>query len=162
MSGNADTPDDGAGRRDDGPPRSVAAEAALLVELLSHRGSFGGTSAGSGPRAGSGTEPDLGSDSPTGEGECTCGGATPAACRVCPVCQVIAFVQKINPDTIERIADFATFAATTLRDLASAQRTASAPKAATGDATEPDPGRPGSGSGSSQSQSQSSEREDRP
>jgi hypothetical protein len=55
-------------------------------------------------------------------GECTCGGSTPAACRVCPVCQLIAFVQQVNPDTIDRVADFIGFAATALRDLASAQR----------------------------------------
>ncbi len=55
-------------------------------------------------------------------GECTCGGTTPAACRVCPVCQLIAFVQQVNPDTIEKVADFVGFAATALRDLATAQR----------------------------------------
>lgn len=64
------------------------------------------------------------------------------------MCQVIAFVQKINPDTIERIADFATFAATALRDLASAQRadstTEATTEATTEDAAEPDPGRPSS------------------
>ncbi len=54
--------------------------------------------------------------------ECTCGGTTPAACRVCPVCQLIAFVQQVNPDTIDRVADFVGFAATALRDLATSQR----------------------------------------
>ena len=54
--------------------------------------------------------------------ECTCGGREPAACRVCPVCQLISFVQQVNPDTIERVADFVGFAATALRDLATAQR----------------------------------------
>jgi hypothetical protein len=41
---------------------------------------------------------------------------------VCPVCQLIAFVQQVNPDTIEKVADFVGFAATALRDLATAQR----------------------------------------
>ena len=54
--------------------------------------------------------------------ECTCGGREPAACKVCPVCQLISFVQQVNPDTIERVADFVGFAATALRDLATAQR----------------------------------------
>ena len=69
------------------------------------------------------------SDRPDGSGgghasrsECTCSGSTPAACRVCPVCQLIAFVQQVNPDTIDRVADFVGFAATALRDLATAQR----------------------------------------
>jgi len=41
---------------------------------------------------------------------------------VCPVCQLIAFVQQVNPDTIDKVADFVGFAATALRDLATAQR----------------------------------------
>ena len=41
---------------------------------------------------------------------------------MCPVCQLIAFVQQVNPDTIDRVADFIGFAATALRDLATAQR----------------------------------------
>ena len=67
--------------------------------------------------------PEDGADDQTGSrSECTCGGSTPAACRVCPVCQLIAFVQQVNPDTIDRVADFVGFAATALRDLATAQR----------------------------------------
>jgi hypothetical protein len=41
---------------------------------------------------------------------------------VCPVCQLIRFVQQVDPDTIERVADFVGFAATALRDLATSQR----------------------------------------
>jgi hypothetical protein len=41
---------------------------------------------------------------------------------VCPVCQLIAFVPQVEPDTIEKVADFVGFAATALRDLATAQR----------------------------------------
>jgi hypothetical protein len=41
---------------------------------------------------------------------------------VCPVCQVIALVQQVSPDTIERVADFVGFAAGALRELAAAQR----------------------------------------
>lgn len=63
-----------------------------------------------------------GAGEPVSGRECTCGGTTPAACRVCPVCQLIAFIQQVNPDTIDRVADFVGFAATALRDLATAQR----------------------------------------
>jgi hypothetical protein len=61
-------------------------------------------------------------DSNHGQHECTCGGRTPAACKVCPVCQLIAFVQNVSPDTIEKVADLVGFAATALRDVATAQR----------------------------------------
>lgn len=80
-------------------------------------------------------------DRPAGSSphECTCGGQVPSACRVCPVCQVIAFVQKVNPETIDRVADFAAFAAAALRDLADARReeTAAAPSASTPPSTPP-------------------------
>jgi len=128
--------DNGSERPGDVPqPGSVAAEAALLVDLLSRRGwsSTSGMPGGSGGSGGSGSSGgSRGSGSSTGpatggrldgsERECTCGGTTPAACRVCPVCQLIAFVQQVNPDTIEKVADFVGFAATALRDLATAQR----------------------------------------
>lgn len=105
------------------PPASVAEEAAKLVELLSGRGWPG--SSGVPPR--SAAAGDAGKAEPGESRECTCGGTTPAACRVCPVCQVIAFVQQVNPETIERVADFVGFAATALRDLATAQRERQAP-----------------------------------
>ena len=104
-------------------PGTVAEEAARLVDLLSQRGWGGSTRTPStaapcdAPEGGPADAPADGS-----KPECTCGGATPAACRVCPVCQVIAFVQQVNPETIERVADFVGFAATALRDLATAQR----------------------------------------
>jgi hypothetical protein len=136
--------DQEARRRDDAPPGSVAAEAALLVDLLSRRSWTGASgSASAGPRQGragreapghdhpggptsphgdSGAREDAGHDGGSPPGQCTCGGTTPAACRACPVCQLIAFVQQVNPDTIEKVADFVGFAATALRDLATAQR----------------------------------------
>ncbi|KRF39678.1 hypothetical protein ASH01_20310 [Terrabacter sp. Soil811] len=134
---------DESSRPDDAPPGSVAAEAALLVDLLSRRtwsgssrmpsGDSRGERAGgaahghdhaAGPAspAGDPTGPDAARRPDGSAGECTCGGTTPAACRVCPVCQLIAFVQQVNPDTIEKVADFVGFAATALRDLATAQR----------------------------------------
>lgn len=116
----------------DAPPASVAEEAAKLVELLS-----GGSWAGAGV-------PPRGSAGRTGTGEqgqareCTCGGTTPRACRVCPVCQLIAFVQQVNPDTIEKVADFVGFAATALRDLATAQRERQEPERRAGETAGPD------------------------
>jgi hypothetical protein len=146
----------------DEPARTVAQEAALLVELLSRRGWGAG---GGMPSASSHTHDTPAERSghqhhPAGQGtpdeaheaadpapeaagpggtpggipladstqqpECTCGGREPAACRVCPVCQLISFVQQVNPETIERVADFVGFAATALRDLATAQRERSA------------------------------------
>jgi len=159
---------DEAGPSPDQPPRTVAEEAALLVDLLSRRG-WGAASrmpsdssrtpadgpaeghhhdthhdAGHGAGHGAG-HADAGSRPggiPLGGGrqapECTCGGREPAACKVCPVCQLISFVQQVNPDTIERVADFVGFAATALRDLATAQRErAERPRASasSGDAT---------------------------
>ena len=150
----------GSGPATEEPARTVAEEAALLVELLSRRGWGAGggmPSASSHPHRTDGGGPERddrgrphearGTDTadaadnadtaarpdgiPLGEGrqrpECTCGGREPAACRMCPVCQLISFVQQVNPDTIERVADFVGFAATALRDLAAAQRERSAP-----------------------------------
>ena len=124
-------PHDASGAGD--APGSVAEEAALLVDLLSQRG-WGAPSRMPQSSSDENAEPsDRGSSRPSdradgsdgahaSRSECTCGGSTPAACRVCPVCQLIAFVQQVNPDTIDRVADFVGFAATALRDLATAQR----------------------------------------
>jgi hypothetical protein len=127
---------DGPDGPDDAPTGTVAQEAALLVNLLSTRG-WGGDAPGSphpngrddAPGAGhpgADAESDReGTGRTSGEGrthECTCGGTTPAACRVCPVCQLISFVQQVSPDAIERLADVVGLAATALRDLAASQR----------------------------------------
>jgi len=133
----------GSSRRADAPPGSVAAEAALLADLLAGRGWSNPSrmpsgrvrgeqadgaplghdhAAGPGSTAGDPIDPEATSRPDGPAAECTCGGTTPAACRVCPVCQLIAFVQQVSPDTIEKVADFVGFAATALRDLAAAQR----------------------------------------
>lgn len=67
---------------------------------------------------------DHGSEQSTADGdhECTCGGRAPAACAVCPVCQVVSLVQRVSPETIDRLADFAAFAADALRDVAERRR----------------------------------------
>ncbi len=120
------------------PVGTVAEEAAKLVEMLAAtRGPWTGTgpgatsassrgASGQGPEAGPadhahGTAGPAGASTPAGH-TCTCGGTTPQACRLCPVCQVIAFVSSISPETIDRAADLVGFAATALRDLATAQR----------------------------------------
>ena len=116
---------------------SVSDEAALLVDLLSSRG-WGGPAPEQSARSDQSEQSDhshhtdrpadgsaQGSDgtgSTEERGECSCGGTTPAACRMCPVCQLISFVQRLSPDSLERVADVVELAATGLRDLAHAQR----------------------------------------
>ena len=112
------------------PAGTVAEEAAKLVEMLAAVGGpWAGSSGSSGSSGSDGADgPHLGtsSDRPgasrSGTHTCTCGGTTPQACRLCPVCQVISFVSAISPETIDRAADLVGFAATALRDLATAQR----------------------------------------
>lgn len=137
-AGSADTPTS--------PVGTVAEEAAKLVEMLAAAGGpwmgTGGPDAarsargaaratessdGAGP---SGHEPNgdsrdrsaPGGPEAAGSRTCTCGGTPPQSCRLCPVCQVIAFVSSISPETIDRAADLVAFAAVALRDLATAQR----------------------------------------
>lgn len=123
------------------PVGSVAEEAARLVELLAASGTWGqGARATQGeprPRPeGDGTKESAGR---TEGHSCTCGGATPQACRLCPVCQVIAFVGSISPETIERAADLVGLAATALHDLASAQRSRQAAGSGAPPAQDPTP-----------------------
>lgn len=150
MAGNdSSRPDPGAtptNGRGTAPPAgsvsvgTVAQEAARLLEVLSERGGAWPGAAGrprthGGPTSGAtdeGAHDD--SDAPDAEARdarhvCTCGGTTPQACRICPVCQLISFVSSVNPDTIDRVADVVGFAATALRDLATAQRGRQAPGA---------------------------------
>ena len=146
---------------------SVADEAAQLVELLVGRHPWLGTPVGAegagagaggdaanpagddggrpgpGPadaREGRGPDADerTGSPRPATQGECTCGGRAPA-CQVCPICQVISFVSQVSPETIDKAADLVNFAATALRDLATAQREQRGQRSASAD---PDSTRP--------------------
>jgi len=67
-----------------------------------------------------------------------CGGitdGTPVACKLCPLCQGIALLRSVRPETVDRLADLASAVASTLRDMATQSR-----------ASGPDSG-PGSGSG---------------
>lgn len=85
-------------------------------------GSKGSSSSNGAEEPHLGTSSDRPGASRSGTHTCTCGGTTPQACRLCPVCQVISFVSAISPETIDRAADLVGFAATALRDLATAQR----------------------------------------
>ena len=148
---------------------SVADEAARLVELLAGGRSWGGAEPAGGGDAGpsgfSGDDGDegigSGSGSQPGAGpgagpepspgtapraECTCGGRAPA-CRVCPVCQIISFISAVSPETIDRAADLVDFAATALRDLATAHRARNdtSPSTTGADAQTRAPGEPGEG-----------------
>ena len=67
------------------------------------------------------TEPDPGAPP-----VCTaCGGVndgTPVACKLCPLCQGIALLRSVRPETVDRLADFASAVAATLRDMATQSR----------------------------------------
>lgn len=72
-----------------------------------------------------------------------CGGVndgTPVACKVCPLCQGIALLRSVRPETVDRLADFASAVAATLRDMA-AQSWASGTASGSGSG----PGRPSDG-----------------
>lgn len=43
--------------------------------------------------------------------------ATPSSCRVCPLCQVIAAVQNVRPETVQHLADAAASLAAAVADL---------------------------------------------
>jgi hypothetical protein len=66
-------------------------------------------------------------------GACSsCGGerdGTPVSCRLCPLCQGIALLRSVRPETVDRLADLASAVAESLRDLAARSR-ASAPASA--------------------------------
>ncbi len=86
----------------DQPVGTVAEEAARLFESLTGR-----------PLDPSAFEP------PADKGGChhpPVGEAT--TCAVCPVCRGILWVRTLSPETIDRLADLASAAATSLRELA--------------------------------------------
>lgn len=59
-------------------------------------------------------------------------GDPPAACRVCPLCRVIAALQQVKPETVRHLADAAASLTAALSDLVPA----------TGDRTAPASGGP--------------------
>ena len=76
-------------------------------------------------------------DAPSGTpsaGACShCGGepaGTPIVCSLCPLCQGIALLRSIRPETVDQLAEFASAVTQCLRDVAAHSR-ASAPAAST-------------------------------
>ena len=134
-------------------PHTSADDAAGMPSASSHTSADAAAGA-AGPASSATDAHDHARDARTGDGarpggiplgdgrpgaECTCGGRERAACRMCPVCQLISFVQQVNPDTIERVADFVGFAATALRDLATSQRERASAPVPPGDASRTQP-----------------------
>ncbi len=52
------------------------------------------------------------------------------SCQVCPICQGIALLRAVRPETVDRLADLAGAVAATLRDVAASGR--APPTATTG------------------------------
>lgn len=131
---------------------TVAQEAARLIEAMASMarstastgqdtGSYAGEPAGesgpgrpaggSGPPAhGAPPSPQHARPSPNNHdepnGACSaCGStreSTPVACKLCPVCQGIALIRSVRPETVDRLADFAAAVASSLRDMAAQSR----------------------------------------
>ena len=64
------------------------------------------------------------------------------SCQVCPICQGIALLRAVRPETVDRLADLAGALAATLRDVAASGRTTDGdhrrrPGSAAGGAHEP-------------------------
>jgi hypothetical protein len=70
------------------------------------------------------------------------------SCQVCPICQGIALLRAVRPETVDRLADLAGALAATLRDVAASGRTTDhrrRPGSAAGGAYEPSWGAPAAG-----------------
>lgn len=129
---------------------SVADEAAKLLESLRRSAEAANASAaatGAAHAAATSADVDDDADEPEGRaGERRKGprdGERPASeagghdpfCTWCPLCRTAEVVRSLSPETITRLADVATLAATVLADFASA-RAADAPSNAPSDAGE--------------------------
>jgi len=67
-------------------------------------------------------------EDPDGASRCEhCGAGTGVgrsiSCQVCPICQGIALLRAVRPETVDRLADLAGALAATLRDVAASGRT---------------------------------------
>ena len=120
---------------------SVAEEAARLIGLLAWgltedeaRAAGARASARTGVCETCGHDASAGATTHSGHGAPV--GQRDPVCRLCPVCQVIAFVRGISPETIDRLADVVDMVSVGLRGLAETRREASA----TPSAAEPPPG----------------------
>ena len=117
---------------------SVAEEAARLIGLLS-----GGLAdaearaAGARASARTGVCETCGHDA-SADATNHSGRQPDSVCRLCPVCQLVAFVRNISPDTIDRLADVVDMVSAGLRGLAESRREATAAKPVPPE-THPDP-----------------------
>ena len=137
---------------------TVVEEAARLIEAMA---TMARSNSSSSPYAGGPAEPfppaapddaDAAEDSqaPGGQmpgaptsGACSACGVerdgTPAACRICPLCQAITLLRSVRPETVDRLADIVAAVAASLRDVAAQSRgSSSAPDARSGSARPPD------------------------
>jgi hypothetical protein len=118
------------------PPSSIGSVAEEAARLISAMAAMAGSSddpsqdddpsEGPSPYAGGPAQEPRPPEPPETSRACsTCGGvndATPVACRLCPLCQGIALLRLVRPETVDRLADFAAALAGTLRDLATQSR----------------------------------------
>ncbi len=114
----------------DGPPRpdsigTVAEEAAKLIALLGQRSAERTPAAAPTAGAREGTDDAYAGRAAyerTSPADDTCREHPRAGealtCALCPICQGIAVLRTLNPETVDRLADLATAAAAALRELA--------------------------------------------
>lgn len=105
---------------------SVADEAAKLLESLRRSAESAGTESPATAtqtqtQTGTAPEADSATEHPASEP-----GAHDPFCTWCPLCRTAEVVRSLSPETITRLADLATLAATVLADLASSRRPAEA------------------------------------
>lgn len=121
------------------PVGTVAEETARLVEAL---GDWARSAT-----AGEAAQPEEAAPDQAGTrhtpGCERCGGTSPAAgeaiaCQLCPVCQGIALLRAVRPETVERLADLAGALSGVLRDIA-AERAERAGRAGQGAPARPEP-----------------------
>ncbi|MGB8385047.1 MAG: hypothetical protein WCG47_28045 [Dermatophilaceae bacterium] len=117
---------------------SVAEEAARLIGLLaSELTDAEARAAGARASARTGVCETCGHDA-SADGTNHSGRQQDSVCRLCPVCQLVAFVRSISPDTIDRLADVVDMVSVGLRGLAESRREAAAARPPTGKATVPE------------------------
>jgi hypothetical protein len=115
------------------PVGSVAEEAARLLDALggwAERSGYAGASGASAASAesaapGASRDDDAApsrDEAHAGHHCPECGSQTgvgrAVTCRVCPLCQGIAVLRSVRPETVDRLADLASAVAATLRDVA--------------------------------------------
>ena len=131
-----------AAERWDAQVGSVADEASRLLESLRRSAAAAAAAtagrpeeAEHGPDAGAGAGPgDQGADpvdAPAGAPVSGSGAAHDPFCTWCPLCRGAAVVRSLSPETLARLADLATLAATVLTEIASS-RPAGGPAASGG------------------------------